>query len=99
MAKYDIYQSSGGGDYLLILQDEILDNLSTQVVAPLVASDEAPIPMKNVNPIIALDGGNYVLMTHLLAAIHASSLKRKVGSAKGQRDEIIAALDFLFTGF
>jgi len=37
-------------------------------------------------------------MTHLLAAIPITALKKKVGSAASQRDEIIASLDFLFTG-
>ncbi|MEA3544953.1 MAG: CcdB family protein [Thermodesulfobacteriota bacterium] len=100
MAKYDIYSSiSVSSEYLISLQDEIIDNLSTRVVAPLVPVDEVSGRMNILNPIIYFAGTEYLLMTHLLAAIPASALKTKVGSVLTQRDEIIASLDFLFTGF
>jgi toxin CcdB len=54
--------------------------------------------MKNLNPVIRLDGSDYILMTHLLAAIPVTALTIKVGSATSQHDEISASLDFLFTG-
>ena len=100
MAKFDIYKSSYGGAALLLdLQDDILGDVSTRVVAPLVSRDEIPKRMKILNPLISVGSNEYVLMTHLLAAIPASSLKEKIGSALTQRDDIIASLDFLFTGF
>lgn len=100
MAKFDIYKlPSSGAAFLLDLQDDILDGLSTRVVAPLISNDEVPKRMKIINPLIIVEGKDYLLMTHLLAAIPASSLKEKIGSALTQRDEIIASLDFLFTGF
>ena len=100
MAKFDIYRSSSSSaPYLLDLQDEIVDNLATRVVAPLVSVDEVHQQMKILNPVIVVNGEEYVLMSHLLAAIPASVLRDKISSASRQRDEIIASLDFLFTGF
>jgi toxin CcdB len=100
MAKFDIYSSpSSSATYLLDLQDEIIDVLSTRVVAPLVATEDVSQRMKILNPAIRVEGDEYILMTHLLAAIPSSALKKKIGSAVSQRDEIIASLDFLFTGF
>lgn len=99
MAKFDIYSSlSSSAAYLLDLQDELIDTLSTRVVAPLVVPEEVNKRMKNLNPVIRHDGNDYILMTHLLAAIPVTSLKKKVGTAALQGDEIIASLDFLFTG-
>lgn len=99
MAKFDIYSSpSNGAAYLLDLQDEIIDVLSTRVVAPLVATEDVSKRMKILNPLIRIEGTEFILMTHLLAAIPSSTLKKKIGSAVSQRDEIIASLDFLFTG-
>ena len=99
MAKFDIYSSpSSRAAYLLDLQDELIDTLSTRVVAPLVPTEDVEKRMKILNPVIRFDGTDYILMTHLLAAIPATILKKKVGSATSQRDEIIASLDFLFTG-
>jgi toxin CcdB len=99
MAKFDIYSSpSSGAAYLLDLQDEIIDVLSTRVVAPLVTTEGVSKRMKILNPLIRIEGTEFILMTHLLAAIPSSTLKNKIGSAVSQRDEIIASLDFLFTG-
>ncbi len=100
MAKFDIYSSSSANAAFLIdLQDEIIDNLSTRVVAPLVSVDVVSKQIKILNPLISVNGEEYLLMTHLLAAVPVSVLKMKIASALSQRDEIIASLDFLFTGF
>jgi toxin CcdB len=99
MAQFDLYRMEGAAiSFLLDLQDEMLAALSTRVVAPLVTPEAIGPAMKIVNPKILVDGTPYILMTHLLAAIPTSSLGVPVGSAKSQRDKIIAALDLLFTG-
>jgi len=51
------------------LQDEQIDMLSTRVVAPLVAPEGLDKMMKILNPVIRFDNTDYILMTHLLAAI------------------------------
>ncbi len=99
MAKFDIYSSpSRSAAYLMDLQDELIDMLSTRVVAPLVASEDVDKRMQTLNPVIRVDGTAYILMTHLLAAIPVTALKKKIGSATSQRNEIMASLDFLYTG-
>lgn len=99
MAKFDIYTtSSSSAPFLIELQDDILDMLSTRVVAPLIPAEGVWKRMKILNPIIQVKGADHVLMTHLLAAVQSSTLGEKVDSALSQRDEIIASLDFLFTG-
>ncbi|WP_282755968.1 CcdB family protein [Desulfuromonas thiophila] len=99
MAQFDIYTHQGAGiEYLLDLQDDLLEHLSTRVVAPLALPETVGAPMKIVNPRISVGGVQYLLLTHLLAAIPAASLGQQVGSAKAQRDEIVGAIDFLFTG-
>lgn len=99
MAQFDIYRrGSEGVTFLVDLQDEMLEGLTTRVVAPLVDVDDAGSSMKIVNPRIMVGDTPYILMSHLLAAIPVSSLGEPVGSAKIQRDDIVAALDLLFTG-
>ncbi len=97
MAQFDIYHGSGGCDYLLELQDGLLDGLVTRVVAPLATPEVVTSPMGTLNPRILIDGNPYVLLTHLLAAIPTKKLGKSVGSARAQRDEIIGSIDFLFT--
>ncbi len=99
MAQFDIYRMKTGGiEFLLDLQDEMLEHLSTRVVAPLASPEKVGPPMKTINPRISIGGVQYLLLAHLLAAIPVSSLGEPVGSAKAQRDDIVGALDLLFTG-
>ncbi len=99
MAQFDIYQRQGEGvEFLLDLQDNMLENLSTRVVAPLASLATVGTPMKTLNPRISVGGVEYLLLTHLLAAIPAAALGEPVGSVRTQRDEIIASIDLLFTG-
>ncbi len=99
MAQFDIYKrQTEGVEFLLDLQDNMLENLSTRVVAPLASPEAVVTPMKTLNPRISVGGAEYILLTHLLAAIPATALGEPVGSASTQRDEIIGSIDFLFTG-
>lgn len=99
MAQFDIYAMKRGEvEFLLDLQDEMLEHLTTRVVAPLALPEKVGAAMKIVNPSILVGGVRYLLLTHLLAAVPLLSLGSPVNSAKAQRDEIVAALDLLFTG-
>ena len=99
MAQFDIYRRRDGGlEFLLDLQDEMLENLSTRVVAPLAPLATVGPPMKTLNPQISVGGVQYVLLTHLLAAIPTGALGELAGSARPQGAEIIGAINLLFTG-
>jgi len=53
---------------------------------------------QRLNPHFKIKGQAVVLSTAELAGISARVLGQKVASLKNKRDEIIAALDLLFTG-
>ena len=70
MAQFDIYPGPVEGcDFLIDLQDNMLAELATRVVAPLVSSETLGPPMRTLNPRIVIDGKPYILLTPLLAAI------------------------------
>ena len=100
MAQFDIYSIPirGGVELLLDLQDDLLENLNTRVVAPLVEPATVGQAIHTLHPRIWMGNEPYVLLTHLLAAIPAASLGESVGSARTQQQEIVAAVDLLFTG-
>ena len=100
MAQFDIYgiPVRGGVEFVLDLQDDLLADLATRVVAPLVEPDMVGQAMHTLHPRIWVGNEPYVLLTHLLAAIPAASLGECVGSAETQRQEIVGAIDLLFTG-
>lgn len=99
MAQFDIFVSRKKHvQYFIDMQDGILDMLSTRIVAPLVSSAAVRVPMHKINPVIYVKGKEFILLSHLLAAIPVVHLGEYVTSAKMQRDEIISAIDMLFTG-
>jgi len=103
MAQFDVYLNPNPDTgktipYLLDVQADLLDTLVTRVVAPLVLAEEMGPAAKQLNPQFKTKGTAVVMSTAELAGIAKRSLGDKVASLKNKRDEIIAALDLLFTG-
>ena len=103
MAQFDVYQNPNRDTndvipFLLDVQAELLDRLATRVVVPLVVAEEMPLPAKQLNPLFKIKGIAVVMSTTELAGVPNRALGDKVASLKNKRDEIIAALDMLFTG-
>jgi toxin CcdB len=84
---------------LVNLQSDLLvRSLHTIVVAPLEPAASGPFPDR-LNPVVAFDGVDYVVVVQELVTIRKSALGEAVGSVANARDAIVAALDMLFTGF
>lgn len=103
MAQFDVYLNPNPNTrkaipYLLDVQADLLDALNTRVVAPLVLAEEMGLPAKQLNPQFKIKGMPVVMSTAELAGVSTSSLGDKVASLKNKREEIIGALDLLFTG-
>lgn len=103
MAQFDVYLNPNPDTrksvpYLLDVQAELLDMLATRVVVPLVLTEEMGLAAKHLNPQFKIKGVAVIMSTAELAGIPNRSLGDKVASLKNKRDEIIAALDLLFTG-
>lgn len=104
MAQFDVYMNTNLETkqtipYLLNVQNDLLDNLATRVVVPLVAAPAAGKAAKHLNPQFEIQRTPVLMSTAELAGVNLHLLGEKVGSLKEQRNEIIAALDFLITGF
>lgn len=105
MAQFDIYEnadrrSSSETPYLLDLQAELLAELATRLVAPLrpKASHQASI-LTRLHPVVAVMGEQHVVVVTEMAAIPARVLGRQVGSGREHREDLLAAVDILVTGF
>ena len=104
MAQFDVYQNPNEETnqtvpYLLDLQADLLDNLATRVVVPLLAATLIGKAVKHLNPRFKIKGKAVFMSTAELAGVPRSALGEKVASLREQRNEILAELDFLFTGF
>ena len=104
MAHLDVFKNPGatapGFPYLLEVQTSLLGNIPTTVVIPLGLPDVIDhTPVLRLNPVVMVDGLRLLVMSQELAAIKRRQLKSPVANLSLQRNEILAALDFLFTGF
>lgn len=104
MAQFDVYENPNEESnqtipYLLDVQADLLDNIATRVVAPLVSVSAMGKAIIHLNPQFNFKGIIVFISTAELAGVPVRALGHKVGSLNDQRNEIIAALDFLFAGF
>jgi toxin CcdB len=97
MAQYDLYVNGDG--YLLEVQSELLDQLDTRIVVPLICASDAPKPMRRLNPIVVVNGKNHVLVPQFLAAIQRKELGEPNSNLAHLHDDIRAAMDMVFIGF
>ena len=86
--------------YLLDVQSDLLGSLPTCVVIPLAYPEAIEtLPILRLNPKVGVGETALIAMTQDMAALPRRILKMPVTNLSAQRDEILAALDFLFTGF
>ena len=104
MAQFDYFANTDKDTnrtypFIVDVQDALLDGLNSRVVIPLtpLANLGKPYP-KNLCPEITIEGKKYSLLTHQMASISTRSLSHCEGSLAHIRNEIVSAIDFLFTG-
>lgn len=95
MARFDVYRRLDGPGYLLDLQADILRDLNTRFVAPLLPPNEAPQPAARLNPVFPIEDQPHVMVTQFAGAVRVSELGACVGSLLSQDTAIVAALDML----
>jgi len=66
VARFDIYCRTGGSGYLIDIQDNLLRDLNTRIVAPLLSFSEAPNPAQRLNPVFEIEGERYTMVTQFL---------------------------------
>lgn len=101
--QFDVIRNPNAEDaaqrpFLVILQSDLVSGLRSTVVAPLVVSS-ALMGANRLNPIVKVEQGEFWLAVHELFAIEQRQVAKPVVSLADQRDKIIGALDFLFTGY
>ena len=101
MARFDVYHAAGrDGSLMVDVQADILSDLATRVVVPLIRIDQAADNIApRLKPVIEIDERRFVLSPTDIAAIPFRYLGPPVANIEGEyRDTITAAVDFLFQG-
>ncbi len=104
MSQYTLYRNENKGSkkaypYFVNVQSDLLDELNSRIVIPL-----SPLKtLENTNakklcPIIDIEEGCFVLLTHQLTSVPKSILKKEATSLEKFRYEILGAIDLLLTG-
>ncbi len=82
----------------VIVQSDLIHDIQTKVVIPLHRpSTYTPVP--RLNPVFEIDGDRLTLMTQEIVGLERSMIGPTIGSIDAHRDNIIAAIDFLISGF
>ncbi|MBC7952444.1 MAG: CcdB family protein [Rhodospirillaceae bacterium] len=102
LAQFDVYLNPIGAmdnvPFVVDVQADHLDRLPARMVIPLGRPNDTLRPTRQLNPLLSVTGEPLVLITQHAAAVPARVLGRKIASLADHRSDIIAALDFLFTG-
>ncbi len=104
MSQFTLYHNldSSSKDtypYLLDIQNVLLRDLNSRLVIPLSPYSQLQhTAVSRLCPVIHIDAGDYVLLTHQITSVPKSILKTEVTSLESFRDEIVAAIDMLITG-
>jgi toxin CcdB len=104
MAQLDVYENPNPATqeeipYLLDVQTSLLEGLVSRVVVPLVKASAMGKAAQRLNPRFTVGQTEVIMSTAEVAGIPTRLLGQKVDSLADRRGEIIAALDFLFSGY
>jgi toxin CcdB len=101
MARLDVCPAPGRaavGSVVDVRADLLLD-LTNRVVVQLLLETAVRAAATRLNPIFEIEGQRHVLIAQSIATVPRRELRGAVASLKDQRDAVLAAIDFLLTGF
>lgn len=84
---------------LLDIQADLLSGLTTRLVVPLIPASEFGQPVEKLNPVFRIGGRAHVMATAEMAAIPIKSIGERLATLEQHSAEILAAVDFLISGF
>lgn len=105
MAQFSVYRNKNPRTkatfpLMVDVQSDLLEPLGTRVVVPLTKTPGLTKKrVSHLTPEMPFGGDRYVLMTPQLAGVSLAELGPIAGTLVTERQAILAALDFLLTGF
>lgn len=102
MAQFQAYRNSrASGEqipFLLDVQSDLV-NIGTRLVVPLVLESAFGARLTRINPVLQIEGQRLVASVADMASVPQRQLKDKVADCSKHRGEIVAAIDFMLSGF
>lgn len=98
MARHDLWPDPDSDGWLLEVQADLLRDLNTRIVVPVMPLARAPLPAARLNPVVRVEGVEHVVVTQFLSAVPAGHLRGRAVSLAVESEAIGNALDLLLTG-
>jgi toxin CcdB len=94
MARFDVYRLADGG-LVIDCQADVLDDIGTRFVLPLLPPGAAPPSNGRLNPMFEVNGETLVMVTQFATSLRTAELKSRVTSLDREHLRIIGAIDVL----
>jgi len=103
MAQFDVFanpiaRARRAYPLVVVLQSDIAATGRERIVAPLVPRSKLPGTVGRMTPHVDIDGVAHVVLVPALAAVLVADLKGVRGQLARYRNELVAAVDYLFLG-
>jgi toxin CcdB len=99
MAKFDVYRLRQGGTLVVDCQADLLGELNTRLVVPLLPRTDAPLPAARLNPVFSVGDEQMVMVTQFAATVPVAELGEWLTSLRQHDLAVGNALDMLISGF
>ena len=84
--------------FVVVLQADVARGSRERAVAPVAPRAAFPFVAGRLTPIMSIERDEFVLLVTSVTTLPALSLGRAVASLADRRDDILAAIDYLFFG-
>ena len=100
MARLDVFRAPGKSArfYVLDVQADLLADLATRVVVPLIPEADMRKVAATLNPVFEIEGQRHVMLTQAIATVPAKELRDVVSSLDAHHHTVLRAIDVLLTG-
>lgn len=103
MTQFDVFENPitrarRAYPFVAVLQSDLAETGRDRIVAPLVPRARLAGTTGRLTPHVKIAGIDHVLVVPSMTAVRAEDLRELRGQLAPYRDEIVAALDFLFLG-
>jgi toxin CcdB len=103
MAQFDVHpnpvaQAQRAYPFVVVLQSDVARSGRERVVAPVAPRPAFPDIAGRLIPIVKIKRREFVLLITSMTTIPAQGLGDSVVSLASRRDDILAAIDYLFFG-
>jgi toxin CcdB len=98
MARFDVYELRSSGGLAVDVQADLLGELRTRLIVPLLDGEEADWPFPRLAPRLDWQGKMLTVATPFMSGVPLAELRGPVGSLVEHEYTIAGAIDLLLAG-